>query len=91
MCVCDLPFSSYTSLSDILFDSLNNPVRDTGNIIPISQVQIPQRGHEMSLPIRSVLKKPELTPTLQTPVQACFQGRRRNTNKAYNTIYYIDK
>lgn len=90
-CVCDLPLSFYTCLSNILFDSHNNPVRHTGNIMPISQVQIPRQGDEMFLAMRSVLKKPELTSTLQTPIQGYFQGHRLKTNKACNITYYIDK
>lgn len=39
----------FTRLSNILFDSHDNPVRYTGNIIPISQVQIPRQGDEMLL------------------------------------------
>ena len=88
--VFDWPFSFHTPLSSILFDSHNNPVRYTRNIIPISQVQIPGQGHGMILPCRSVLKEPELIPALQTPVQGYFQGHRLKTNKVCDNIYYVD-
>lgn len=82
--MCDLPFSFYTPLSNILFDSHDNPVRYKGNIIPISQGQTPRRGDEMLLP-HQICFKDTRTDINSSNSSPRFFSRSQTFNQSINT------